>query len=147
MTSIILGRGAVKPTREAIEWVAGGLPYIGSLIVELDDDSWYVQVVKIAGADHYLMEHRASDAGRHVWAIARSRDDLVRALMGFAERDETWITGFSWEVLEFDENTGCAYLPSHHPMSSRSGLTIEGFEGLPVLSDEEHEGFADDWDY
>lgn len=145
MASVVLGDGVVAPTREAVEWAVGGLPYVGSLLVELEDGDWYVQVVKIAGADHYLMEHRAGGAGRHLWAVAHSQEDLIRALSGFARRDETWMTGFTWEVLEFDATTGYAYLPPHHPMSPESGLTIEGFESPRPLSDKEHEDLRDNW--
>ncbi|MGW0063603.1 hypothetical protein ACWDTT_27175, partial [Streptosporangium sandarakinum] len=46
---------------------------------------------------------------------------------------------FDWEPLEFDEETGWARLPDHHPMSGRSGLTMDGFEALPAISDEDYE--------
>ncbi|MEU6739984.1 hypothetical protein [Streptosporangium sandarakinum] len=74
-----------------------------------------------------------------MWAIARSGVDLARALWGFAVRNEGWMAGFDWEPLEFDEMAGWARLPDHHPMSGRSGLTMDGFETLPAIGDEDYE--------
>lgn len=140
---VVDGQG-LSATLDALERAVAELPRTGSLLVALADRSWYVQVAKISGVDHYLMEHRAGRAERHVWAVARSRADLVRALSGFARRDETWMNGFQWEVLEFDEVTGYARLPPHHPMSSRSGLAMDGFNGPPTLSDDEHDALRDE---
>ncbi|MCK2214062.1 hypothetical protein MF672_009710 [Actinomadura sp. ATCC 31491] len=145
MAALILNRQRLLASRDALDWAAAGLPYIGALLVELEDESWYVQVAKIAGAEHYLMEHRAGEARRHVWAIAHSRADLVRALLGFAQRDETWMTGFQWEALEFDEQTRYVRLPPHHPMSSRSGLIIDGFDGPSTVSDDEHDALRNEF--
>ncbi|OIJ69728.1 hypothetical protein WN71_001565 [Streptomyces mangrovisoli] len=88
-----------------------GLAHGDHLILERQGDGvagdWYVQV--LYRDDTYQLEHRDGVPAEHYQTRSGSREDVLRALLGWAGGERTWREGFAWE------NIGAWFAPPDAP--------------------------------